>query len=356
MPFADILGQDRPVSHLRSAVSDGRLSQAYCFFGPPGVGKRATALALAQAANCLAGPVRAPGGAGADACGTCAACRKIAAGRHPDVTEVGPVGKTVITIDQIREVTARAALRAYEGNTKVFILDPAELMQEPAANALLKTLEEPAGASLFILVTAAVSALLPTILSRCQGVRFDSLGEGPLREILLRHGRTPEEAAAAAALAGGSAERALALDVEEARATRDRIVQEVWGGITSLPSVLERAEELARERARLEGALEILASFRRDLAVARLAGGDAPLVHADRRAEMARLAAGYSVGTILAIHEAQAEAQRALARNANARFTAERMLLRMRQAVTAGQPACVPRTGQEGDHAGRRAR
>jgi len=347
MPFADILGQDRAASHLRLALSDGRLSQAYCFFGPSGVGKRATALALAQAVNCLAGPVRAPGGAGADACGTCAACRKVAAGLHPDVTEVRPEGKTVITIDQVREMTARAALRAYEGKTKVFILDPAELMQEPAANAILKTLEEPAGASLFILVTAAPSALLSTILSRCQGVRFDPLGEGPLRDILMRHGRTPEEAAAAAALAGGSAERALALDVEEARATRNRIVEEVWGGLGSLVSVLERADELARERARLEGALEILASFSRDLAVAKVGGGDASLVHADRRVEVARLAAGCSMGAILAIHEAQAEAQRALAKNANARFTAERMLLRMRQAV--GE-------GQEGGHAGRSAR
>jgi len=356
MPFADILGQDRAVSHLRLAWADGRLSQAYCFFGPPGVGKHTTALALAQAVNCLAGSARAPDAAAADACGTCIACRKIAAGLHPDVTEVRPEGKTVITIDQVREVTARAALRAYEGKTKVFILNPAELMQEPAANALLKTLEEPAGASLFMLVTTAPSALLPTILSRCQGVRFDPLGEGPLRDILARHGRRPEEAAAAAALASGSAERALALDVEEARATRDRIVQEVWGGLGSLVSVLERAEELARDRARLEAALEILVSFSRDLAVARLGGATAPLVHADRRAEVARQAAGYSMRAILAIHEAQAEAQRALARNANPRFTAERMLLRMRQAVGRGQPACIPRTGREGGHASRGAR
>ncbi len=346
MPFADILGQDRALSYLRMACSDGRLSQAYCFFGPPGVGKRAAALALAQTANCLAEAARTPEAAG-DACGVCAACRKIAAGLHPDVTEVRPEGKTVITIDQIREVTARAALRTYEGRTKVFILDPAELMQEPAANAILKTLEEPAGASLFILVTAAPSALLPTILSRCQGVRFDPLGEGPLRDILVRHGRTPEAAAAAAALAGGSAERALALDVEEARATRDRIVQDVWGRSDSLVSVLERAEELARDRAKLVTALEILASFTRDLAVAKVGGASAALVHSDCRAEAARLAAGCSMEAILAIHEAQVEALRALMKNANPRFTVERMLLRMRQAM--GE-------GQEGGHAQRGAR
>jgi DNA polymerase-3 subunit delta' len=346
MPFADILGQDRALSHLRLAFSERRLSQAYCFFGPPGVGKRTTALALAQAVNCLATTARAPGPA-ADACGACAACRKVAAGLHPDVTEVRPGGKTVIGIDQVREVTGRAALRAYEGRTKVFILDPADLMQEPAANALLKTLEEPAGATLFILVTAAPNALLPTILSRCQGVRFDPLGEGPLRDLLVRCGRTPEAAAAIAALAGGSAERALTLDVEEARVDRDRIVQEVWGGLGSLVSALERAEELARDRARLEDALEILVSFTRDVAVAKVGGPTAALVHADRRAEVARLAAGCSVGAILATYDAQVEARRALAKNANPRFTLERMLLRMRQRM--GE-------GQEGGHASRGAR
>jgi len=335
MPFAEILGQDRAVSFLRSAWRTGRLSQAYCFAGPAGVGKRTTALALAQAINCLAS-----GGAAsemADACGQCVACRKITAGNHPDVSELRPEEKTVITIDQIREMAARASLRAYEGRAKVWILDPADQMQEPAANAFLKTLEEPAGVSLFVLVTAAPRALLPTILSRCQEVRFDPLAEDHLREILARHGRPPEEAAAVAALAEGSAARALALDVAEARARRDRIVHEVWDALGSLPAVLERADDLGSDRPAFEAALETLASFTRDLVVSKVGGGAVPLVHGDRGADVARLAARYPVGAILEIFEAQVEAQRALARRANARFTAERMLLRMRDVVGRGQ-------------------
>jgi len=331
MPFAEILGQERAVARLRRAWVAGRLPQAYCFAGPSGVGKRAAALALAQAVNCVA-PVA--GGTGADdACGACVACRKIGGGLHPDVVEVRPEGKTVITIDQVREVAGRAMLRPYEGRRPVWILDPADLMQEPAANALLKTLEEPAGASLFMLVTAAPSALLPTILSRCQVVRFDPLGEAHLREILASHGRTPPDAVAAAALAGGSAERALALDVAEARATRDRLVAQVWAALDSPVAILERAEGLARDRAGLEAALTILAGFTRDLAVAKMEGASAPLVSADRSPETARLAAGYPLSAILDIFAAQVEAQRAVARHANPRLTAERMLLRMRQAI-----------------------
>ena len=244
-----------------------------------------------------------------------------------------PEGKTAITIDQIREVAGRAAFRAYEGKSKVFILDPADLMQEPAANALLKTLEEPPERTLFILVTASPSALLPTILSRCQGVRFDRLGEGFLRVILERHGRPPEDAAAAAALAGGSAERALALDLEGARATRRRIVDEVWGALGSPVSALECAESLARDRGTLESALEVLVVFTRDVAVAKVRGQAALPLHANGPMEAAHLASQCSVPAILGIYEAQAEAQRALARNANPRFTAERMLLRMHRAI-----------------------
>ena len=92
------------------------MAQAYCFSGPTGVGKRSTAVALAQAVNCLS-PVGAPSGEDTpDACGACRACTRIAAGQHPDVTLIAPEEKTVITIDQIRGLAARAGLRAYEGS------------------------------------------------------------------------------------------------------------------------------------------------------------------------------------------------------------------------------------------------
>ncbi|HTU02607.1 MAG TPA: DNA polymerase III subunit delta' [Candidatus Sulfotelmatobacter sp.] len=333
MPFREIRGQARAVAQLRQAWAGGRLAQAYCFIGPAGVGRRRTALALAQAVNCLAPTA---GDEGPDACGECRACRRIAAGRHPDVALVGPEDKSVITIDQIRAVSAGAALKPHEAARKVWILDPADAMQEPAANAFLKTLEEPAGASLFVLLVTLPDSLLPTVRSRCQEVRFGLLPEADLAALLLAAGRTPAEAEAAAALAGGSAERALALEPGEYQELEGRVVGEVWEALGSLLPTLEQAERLAKDRAGLEAALAILLNFTRDLAVAKVGGEARRLLRSARRAAAEQHAAGLSMAAILQVHAAQAEAERALARNANPRLTAERMLLRMRAAIGQG--------------------
>ena len=333
MPFRAIVGQDRPIALLRRAWAGGRLAQAYCFTGPPSVGKRATAVGLAQAVNCLSPVPRDAGPQAPDACGTCRACTRIAAGQHPDVTLVAPDEKTVITVDQIRALAVRASLRAYEGAVKVWILDPAHEMQEPAANAFLKTLEEPGAGTLFVLVTTAFSALLPTIRSRCQEVRFTALGEEHVRAILERHGRSVEEAAAAAAMAGGSAERALALDPSQVSAARVRLVEEVWGSLRSLAALLDEAERLAKDRAALESALDVLLGFTRDAAVARVASLDAPLLTAERRAAVERMAGDAPLAALLRVHAAQREARQALAWRAQPRFAAERMLLKMREAI-----------------------
>jgi DNA polymerase-3 subunit delta' len=333
MPLRDICGQDRALRVLRRAWAGGRLAQAYCFTGPSGVGKRATAVALAQAVTCLAPVGRGSGDELPDACGVCRACVRIAAGQHPDVALVTPEEKTVITIDQIRSLAVHAALRAYEAPTKIWILDPAHEMQEPAANAFLKTLEEPPAGSLFLLVTTAFSALLPTIRSRCQEVRFCSLSAEAVQAILERHGRSPEEAAAAAAWAGGSVERAFALDPTELQAARSRLIAEVWDSLGSLPRLLDRAERIAKDRASLAATLETLLVFTRDAAVASLGAVTVRPVSAGWRDEIERILGQVSRAVLLQVHAAQRDAERMLARNAQPRFVAERLLLQMREAV-----------------------
>ncbi len=186
MPLRDIVhrhGHRRIVELLARSASRGALPPSLIFSGPSGSGKRSTATALAQLLNCLradpAGNAAASPAAGdfVDACGTCAACAKIARGVHPDVLVVEPGDTGTIKIDQIREAIDRSWYRPFEGRRRVLIVDDGDAMVAAAQNALLKTLEEPPPSSVFVLVTSRPDVLLPTVRSRCVRLAFAEGGE-----------------------------------------------------------------------------------------------------------------------------------------------------------------------------------
>src|SRR5512136_2863924 len=233
MPFSEIIGQDRAVDALRAALRRGGLHHAYLFAGPEGVGKGTAARLLAQAANCERND--------GDACGTCASCRKIARGVHPDVLLVererdmaragrwepkgGRTPSRDIVVDQVRElVDRRLSLRRFEGRRRFVLLDPADAMNPQAQNAILKTLEEPPPDTTLVLVSSSADALLATVRSRCLRLGFGPLPEAMLVERLVAEGRPSASARLAASLAAGSLGRALALD-DEALADRRQAVE-----------------------------------------------------------------------------------------------------------------------------------
>jgi DNA polymerase-3 subunit delta' len=161
-----LVGQDRVAATLRRAIEHGRVPHAYLFSGPPGAPMLDTALALAMALNCQV--------ARGSGCGECEACSKIVGGIHPDVVTLIREGAAhIVPIESVRaQVIARLGLPPHEAEVRVFIVEEATSMAPPAANALLKTLEEPPARTLFVLCTTAPEQLLPTIRSRCQRVRF----------------------------------------------------------------------------------------------------------------------------------------------------------------------------------------
>ena len=164
-------GQERAVAQLRRSIERGRVPHAYLFSGPPGAPLGDAAIALAMALACQ----RAPGnGCGADPDTMCSACAKIASGIHPDVVTLVREGAAqIVPIESVRnQVIARIGFPPHEGEIRVFVVEEATAMAPPAANALLKTLEEPPSRTLFVLCTTAPDQLLPTIRSRCQRVRF----------------------------------------------------------------------------------------------------------------------------------------------------------------------------------------
>jgi DNA polymerase-3 subunit delta' len=273
MMFSTIIGHERPLSVLTRALANNTLAHAYIFSGQAGIGKKLTAFALAAAVNCRkAGP-----GTG---CGECPSCRRIASGGHPDVHLVESGGEE-IKIDRIRELQSDLALKPFEGAKKILIIDGAEDMNVASANAFLKTLEEPPGDALIILVTSMPQGLLPTIRSRCQEIRFLPLSRQTLAHALIeRRGFSEEDAWLLAALAQGSMGRGMEMDLEQEKAAREEAAL-LWTGLaqTSPVELLSRAEALAKDREGLERMIDMGIEQLRDTLVLRETGDDRLLVN-----------------------------------------------------------------------------
>lgn len=328
--FRDLIGQARAIHLLQQGLRAGRTPHAYLFAGPEGVGKRTAALALAQALNCEEGMAR------ADGCGTCLSCRKIAKGLHPDVQVIEPAGATM-KIDQVRTLEADAALGLYEGKRKVFILDRAEKMTEQAANAILKTLEEPPGRSVLILLTTTPSALLPTIVSRCQTVTFSSLPDEALQTYLVQRGLDQNDARLVVSFSRGSLGRALSQDVATLTSSRDLFLEQVEQAFRDGPAaMIETAEKRAKDRDTVQQQCELLSAWLRDLMVARVSRGQEWLVNRDRGEAVVRRSQELPLHAILDGLRAVHAAMDGLARNANPRLTLERLLLRLCETAPSG--------------------
>jgi len=332
MPFRDLTGHRRLLGLTARAAVRGSLPPSLIFGGPEGVGKRHAAVALAQIFNCEA-PVSIDGEP--DACGTCAACRRIARAVHPDVLLVEPGDTGAIKIDQVRDAIERSAYRPFEGRRRVVILDEADAMAAEAQNALLKTLEEPPSLSTFVLVTSRPDVLLPTVRSRCQHLRFGRLAPAEIAGILEQaHGYTAADAHAAAAAADGSIGQALAGSSEDYVDARD-----------AAGALLSAAASSADPRRRLEGAkalssggsdrdelarrLRAAASMLRDLGVLLSRADPRGLANADLQPLLSRLAKSFDGDRTLRAFSAIDRALDALDRNASPKIVADWVALQL---------------------------
>ena len=236
-----IFGQPRVREFLRASIASGRVSHAYLFTGPAGSNKTAAAYAFAQAILCKD-----------HGCRTCDDCRRIERRKHPDVHFYTPEGAQGYLIEQIREIVSGVSLAPIRAKGKVYILDRVDLLGVSAANAFLKTLEEPVEGVTFILLGRTREAVLPTIVSRCQVVPFRHI---PAREaagiLSQKTGVTPEQARIAIEACNGSITRAMTFAKSAERAEFRTRIMEV---LSNLPlsderDVLEYAAELI-ERAK----------------------------------------------------------------------------------------------------------
>ncbi len=276
---------------FRALNQNGRLAHAYLFVGPHGIGKSETALAVARLVNCLKdGALDCP----------CPSCTKIQNGNHPDVCVLAKRedGREIL-IEQVREeLLPRFTLKPLEGRYRVFVVRDAELMNPQAANAFLKTLEEPASSSLIILTTALPGKLLPTILSRCHAVRFAPLANSALAlHLKSEYDVAAVEAEMLARFSAGSAGRAVLLGADFIR--RKNAYLEEFLFRSASEAVLKKFssnKDTARELC------EVLLTFFRDVSAVQAGVGDGAseglFFHGDRLEDVRKFAARYSAAQV----------------------------------------------------------
>jgi DNA polymerase-3 subunit delta' len=225
MSWHSIRGHDRVVAELRRSLQQGRFPHALLFVGPEGIGKRTFAKKLAKSLLC-----EARAATDLDPCEVCPGCLQVEAGTHPDFIEVArPEDKHELPIRVIRDLCDQFALKPARGLRKVAILDDADDLNDEAANAFLKTLEEPPPGAVLILIGTSAEVQLQTIVSRCQVVRFDALSEGDIAALLLEQGvaEDADTAAKLASLGDGSLQRAIGLADAELERFRRVLIDEL---------------------------------------------------------------------------------------------------------------------------------
>jgi len=321
--LGEIRGQPSAVALLRQGLANGALHHAQLFVGPEGVGKRATALALARHLLCLE--------SGEEACGRCAACIQVAAGSHADLRTVGfffdekrKELREHTLIDQVRDVHLFLAGRAFGRGRKVVVFEEAHALTEDAQNALLKTLEEPPRGSVIVLVCHNASRLLPTVRSRCQRVTFVPLEPAVVESVLAeRFAVSPEDAAFLARHSDGSL--AFAADPSALREAHAAALEMI---AAARSQSYERIVTVVRDR--LGGSRGVPLQLKVMLSVLR---GE---MRARAGLEAGELTRSPKTGTLVgALHalEAAYGAVVDLGRNANRSLTAERMALRIGAAL-----------------------
>ena len=325
-----------PERILNAFLTKRAIPHALLFTGLQGVGKRRTALSLAMACNCEA--FTAPGSGervsgepvrdGLPACGACKPCRKIAAGSHPDVILVEPAG-AIIKIDQVRDLCRTLAMKPYEARWRVVVISRAQTLNPSAGNALLKMLEEPPDRTVMVLLAEQPSDLLPTIVSRCQHIRFRPAPLADLAEDLTRTRAIPQrQAEILAFMAKGCPDQAAAMADGNWFARRTWLLDRI-GSLpeTPLPGILALAERLARDKDALEETLDILLSWLRDVAVA----GRAPekIIHKDLTDTIRCVSQRTDVPTTLSRMRAVENVQHRLRTHANIRLALESLMLEL---------------------------
>ncbi len=327
--FESIIDQKRPIRILTTCLRDGNIPHALLFTGISGIGKRTTARLFSEACNCeaLTSGVSRKRLDGILCC-RCRSCRKIKSGNHPDIIHIKPSGN-IIKIAQIRDLLHTLSMKPYEAKMRVVTISEAQNLNLEAANALLKVLEEPPEQTIIILTALNTANLLPTIVSRCQEIRFGPISRKNLMKLLHDERGTETEAARIiAAMANGSISKALAMSDDQWINQRNWLIHELETlGSRSIRGVMAFAEKLSSKKDKLPDALEVILTWLRDLWMVRM--DPEKIVNLDRidgiQSNSGRVPSSSLLSKITAVQRAQKELQT----HTNLRLMLENLMLQL---------------------------
>jgi len=297
MGFDAFLGNRKNIERLQVKLRQDRFPHGMIFSGPDGIGKRTCALMVAKALNCENSPA-------GEFCDACPQCHKTDAGTHPDLIRIGvEEDASEIKIAQIREAMRMLDFRPLEGKNKIFIVDPANLMNPSSSNALLKGLEEPPDNSYFILITNSLHSLIPTIRSRCQSYAFTPLSMEDLQQFGKSHGTFDE---LVLRWSRGSIGTYLTLDAPALKAQREAILSFIETAILSTPEefreLLSAAKEVAGTKQDFGAHLEMIGVVLTDLLYLK-EGRSEHVINVDIRNRMEKLAASVETDNLIRLIE-----------------------------------------------------
>lgn len=331
-----IIHPKQPIRLLTALLKKGTIPHALLFTGIEGVGKLNAALAFAMACNCTAQMQNAESRVGnekiiqnpTDPCGACRSCRKIKSGNHPDIIIIEPYGP-LIRIDQIRALCHTLAMKPYEARLRVVIISEAQAMNPEAGNALLKVLEEPPDRTILILTATQTSDLLPTIVSRCQHIRFNPISRKSIEALLIKEqGIDPDNAMIIAAMANGSFSKALAMHKANWINQRNWLINEVES-LSSRPIclLLAFAERLSKNKETIVDSLEVMKSWFRDLVICNY--DTEKIINKDLTDKIRYASQKITVNSLLLKIKAIQTAQKDIGANTNLRLALEVMIMRL---------------------------
>ena len=324
MSFLDIYGHEKQKVILKQALAQNRVGHAYLFSGLDAAGKKTLALEFAKVVNCeKADEIH-------DSCGECPACLKINRNNHPDIFFIEAEGQ-FIRINAIRDIQEQMTFKPMEGRRRVFVIDNADKMNDQAANALLKTLEEPSPANILILVTAKPYTLLSTIISRCRHMRFNPLSINTVAKFLIeRMNIEKQKALLLAGLSGGSIGQALELNKDDVIAYRTQILKLLANTKKSEPlSLLAFASFFGQDKRGIKQGFNILKTCFRDALVYKETNNDQMLINQDNSSFIASLALRLSGEQILRNIALVEKAAETIEQNVNKSLTLETMAFKL---------------------------